>query len=157
FSEGIMEDLTTKLSGVEGLRVFPRSATLRFRDSTVTAASIGRQLKASHVLEGSVRRDGDRLRVNVQLIRTRVGHSLWAQRFDRNVNDFVAIQDDIAESITTALRLKLNPKLSKTARFPTHDLKAYESYLEARQLIHRFRRKNFQRAKEMFARAVTLD
>jgi len=157
FSEGIIEDLTTKLSRVEGLRVFPRSATLRFRDSTLTAASIGKQLKASHVLEGSVRRDGNRLRINVQLIRTRVGHSLWAQKFDRTVKDVFTIQDEIAESITAALRLRLNPKLRKKARFPTRDLQAYDSYLEARQLIHRFRRKNFQRAKEIFARAVILD
>jgi adenylate cyclase len=157
FSEGIIEDLTTKLSRVEGLRVFPRSATLPFRDSILTAASIGKQLKATHVLEGSVRRDGNRLRINVQLIQTRVGHSLWAQKFDRTVKDVFAIQDEIAESITAALRLRLNAKLRKTARFPSRDVQAYDTYLEARKLIHRFRRKNFQRAKEMFARAVTLD
>lgn len=157
FCDGIVEDLITNLSKVEGLRVFPRSATLAFRDSGIAAASIGKQLKASHVLEGSMRRSGNRLRVNVQLVRARGGHSIWAEKFDRTVKDVLAIQDEIAESITAALRLTLRPKKHKTERFPTRDLQAYDLYLKARQMFHQFRKKNFQRAKDMCARAVAID
>jgi Flp pilus assembly protein TadD len=128
-----------------------------FRDTTLDAVSMGRQLKASHVLEGSLRRAGDRLRINVQLVETRGGQSVWAERFDRTDEDVFRIQDEIARSIATALRLTLTPQARSSTLFPTQSVEAYELYLKGRQLFHQFRRRNFEQARELFARAVERD
>jgi non-specific serine/threonine protein kinase len=158
FRDGITEDITTELSKIRGLRVFSRSAVLGFRDKPVTPAHVGRQLHAAYVLEGSVRREGLRLRLNAKLIETATGHAAWAERYDRQIEDVFAIQDEIAQSIAGALRVVLTETEKRDiAKAPTADVQAYDFYLRGRQFFHQFRRKGFDFAREMFARAIELD
>jgi TolB-like protein/Tfp pilus assembly protein PilF len=158
FRDGMTEDIITELSNIMGLRVFPRAAVLQFRDKPITAPQVAQQLNARYVLTGSLRRAGDRLRITAQLIETRSNHSLWAERFDRTMEDVFAIQDEIAQSIARTLRVMLTEKEKKAIeKKPTHDVQAYDYYLRGRQFFHQMRRKGFDYAREMFARAIALD
>jgi serine/threonine protein kinase/Flp pilus assembly protein TadD len=158
FRDGITEDVITELSKITGLRVFPRSAVFTYRDKPVTAPQIGQQLNAAYVLEGSLRRAGNRLRITVQVVETRTGHSLWAERYDRQLEDVFAIQDEIAQNIARALRVMLTEKEKRAIeKAPTADVQAYDYYLRGRQFFYQFRRKGFEFARQMFARAIVID
>ena len=158
FRDGMTEDIITELSNIRGLRVFPRASVLQYRDQAVTPALVAQQLDARYVLSGSLRRSGERIRVTAQLIETRSGHSLWAERFDRTMEDVFAIQDEIAQSIARTLRVMLTEKEKKAIeKKPTRDVQAYDYYLRGRQFFHQMRRKGFDYAREMFARAIALD
>jgi serine/threonine protein kinase/Flp pilus assembly protein TadD len=158
FRDGITEDVITELSKIQGLRVFPRSAVLAYRDKPATAPQIGQQLNAAYVLEGSLRRAGNRLRITAQLVETRTGHSVWAERYDRQLEDVFAIQDEIAQNIARALRLMLTEREKRAIeKAPTVDVQAYDYYLRGRQFFHQFRRKGFEFARQMFARASVID
>lgn len=158
FRDGITEDITTELAKIRELKVFSRSAVLAYRDRPVTPAHIGQQLSASHVLEGSLRREGERLRITAKLAETRTGHTLWAERFDRRLEDVFAIQDEIAGSIARALRVVLTEGEKRAIeKVPTADVRAYDLYLRGRQFFHQFRRRGFDFARQMFARAIEID
>ncbi len=158
FRDGITEDITTELSKIKELRVFSRSAVLGFRDKPVAAAEVGRQLNAVYVLEGSLRREGGRLRVTAKLVASRTGHCLWAERYDRHLQDVFAIQDEIATNIAHELQVVLTDSEKKEiAKIPTADVRAYDFYLRGRQFFHQFRRKGFDFAREMFAKAIDID
>jgi serine/threonine protein kinase/Flp pilus assembly protein TadD len=158
FRDGMTEDVITELLKIKGLRVFPRATVLAFRDRPVTAAQVGQQLNAAYVLGGSLRRAGNRLRITAQLIDTRDGFPVWAERYDRQLEDVFAIQDEIAQNIARELRLVLTEK-EKLAikKVPTADIQAYDHYLRGRQFFHQFRRKSFDFARQMFARAIVID
>jgi len=158
FRDGITEDIITELSKIRELRVFPRTAVLAYRDRPTSAPQIGQELNASHVLAGSLRRAGNRLRITAQLIETSTGHSVWAERYDRQLEDVFAIQDEIAQSIARALRVMLSEKEKKAIeKAPTADVQAYDYYLRGRQFFYQMRRKNHEYARQMFARAIVLD
>jgi len=158
FRDGITEDIITELSNIKGLRVFPRAAVLQFRDQQVTAPQIAHQLNARYVLSGSLRRAGNRLRITGQLVETRSGHSLWAERFDREMEDIFDIQDEIARSIARALRVVLTEKEKRAIeKKQTEQVQAYDYYLRGRQFFHQLRRKGFDYARQMFARAIAFD
>ncbi len=158
FRDGITEDLITELLKIKGLRVFPRSAMLAFRDKGVPTQQVGQQLGASHVLEGSIRRAGARLRISAQLVDTRSGHGAWAERYDRQMEDVFAVQDEIAQSIAGALRLMLSEQEKRAIeKVQTVNVQAYDYYLRGRQFFYQFRQKGFEYAREMFARAVEAD
>ncbi len=158
FCEAMVDDLITKLSKAEGLRVFSRSTMAPFRKKSVAAVSVGQRLGASHVLEGSMQRAKARVRLHVQLVETRSGHAVWAERYDSDAREILRIQDDITQSIAGALQLKLlRTREQRSEEFPTANLHAYDLYLKGMQLFHQFRRKNFERAREMFSRAIQLD
>jgi serine/threonine protein kinase len=158
FRDGITEDIITELSKIKDLRVFPRSAVLAYRDKPSSEQEIGRQMNAGYVLGGSLRRAGNRLRFTAQLVETRTGHTVWAERYDRQLEDVFAIQDDIAQSIARALKLMLSEKEKKAiVKPPTADVQAYDFYLRGRQFFHQFRHKGFDFARQMFARAIVLD
>ena len=158
FRDGITEDITTELSRIAGLSVFSRSAVLPYRDRPVTSAEVGRQLNATHVLEGSIRREGVRLRVTAKLAETAAGRCLWAERYDRRMEDVFAIQDEIAKSIARALRVMLTERERRVIeRVPTANIEAYDLYLRGRHFFHQFRRKGLTYAKDMFSRAIELD
>jgi serine/threonine protein kinase/Tfp pilus assembly protein PilF len=158
FRDGMTEDVITELLKIKGLRVFPRSTVLAFRDRPVTAPQVGQQLNAAYVLGGSLRRAGNRLRITAQLIDTRDGFPVWAERYDRQLEDVFAIQDEIAQNIARELRLMLTEK-EKLAikKVPTADVQAYDHYLRGRQFFRQFRRKAFDFARQMFARAIVID
>jgi serine/threonine protein kinase/Flp pilus assembly protein TadD len=158
FRDGITEDLITELLKIRELRVFPRSAVSAFRDKSITAHQVGRELNASYVLEGSVRRAGNHLRLNAQLVDARTGHGVWAERYDRQLEDVFAIQDQIVQSIAKALEVMLSEKEKRAIeKLPTADIQAYDHYLRGRQYFHQFRRKGFDYARQMFARAIVID
>jgi TolB-like protein len=155
FRDGMTEDITTELSKISQLHVFPRSEVLRFRDKRVTAHEVGQQLGVAYVLAGTIRRAGQSLRLNAQLIDSRTRHSVWAERYDRQVKDIFEIQDEIARSIAQALRITLSPQEeSAIGRKPTENLRAYDIYLRGRDYI---RQQKLDLAIQMFEQAVKLD
>ena len=158
FRDGITEDITTELSKIKALRVFSRSAVLAFRDKPVTPAQVSQQLNALYLLEGSLRRDADRLRITAKLVETRSGHCVWAEKYDRKLQDVFAIQDEIATNIAHELQVVLTETEKQAiAKIPTADVRAYDFYLRGRQFFHQFRRKGFDFARQMFAKAIEVD
>ena len=155
FRDGITEDIVTELSKIAQLQIFPRSEMLAFRDKPVTAQQVGQQLGAAYVLEGSIRRAGNRVRITAQLVEASTRHSVWAERYDRQLEDVFAIQEEIARSIAQALRITLTPQEEKTiARKPTENPLAYDFYLRGRSYS---RRQDFEYALQMFEQAIELD
>jgi adenylate cyclase len=135
FSDGISEDIITDLSKVSTLFVVARNTAFTFKGRPVDAIEIARQLNISHILEGSVRKVGGRVRITAQLIDGATGGHLWAERWDRDLTDIFALQDEISQAVVDALRLRLLPE-EKTAieRRGTDSVEAYDLYLMARQL-----------------------
>jgi non-specific serine/threonine protein kinase len=158
FRDGMTEDVTTELSSIRELRVFPRSAVFAYRDKPLPAPQIGQELNAAYVLGGSLRRAGNRLRVTAQLVETRTGHAVWAQRYDRNMEDVFEIQDEIAQSIAKALQVVLTEQEKQAIeKVQTADVQAYDCYLRGRQYFYQFRRKGMEFARQMFTRAIEID
>jgi adenylate cyclase len=134
FSDGISEDITTDLSKVSALEVVARNTAFGFKGQNPDVQQVAKQLGVSHVLEGSVRKAGNRIRINAQLIDGSTGKHLWADRFDRDLTDIFEIQDEISKSIVDALKLKLLPKeKSAIEARGTSSVEAYNIYLMARQ------------------------
>jgi len=155
FRDGMTEDIITELSKIAQLQIFPRSEMLAFRDKTTNAAQVGQQLGATFVLEGTIRRSGNRLRITAQLVEGSTRHSVWAERYDRQLEDVFAIQDEIARSIAQALRITLTPQEEKTIGLkPTENTQAYDFYLRGRSYT---RRENTDYALQMFEQAIQLD
>jgi serine/threonine protein kinase/Flp pilus assembly protein TadD len=155
FRDGITEDIVTELLKIKQLEIFPRSEMLPFRDKAVPAVQTGQQLGAAYVLEGSIRRAGNRVRITAQLVEVSTRHSVWAERYDRQLEDVFAIQEEIARSIAQALRITLTPQEEKTiARKPTDNPQAYDFYLRARGYT---RRENMDYALQMYEQAIRLD
>ena len=133
FSDGLTDELITTLSQVPGLRVPARTSSFQFKGQNPDLQEVGRKLHVGSVLEGSVRKSGNRLRVSVQLISIKDGYQLWAESFDRDLSDVFAVQEEVARSIVSALRVRLSPnKDSALAARPTADLQAYDLYLKGR-------------------------
>ncbi|HXR10386.1 MAG TPA: tetratricopeptide repeat protein, partial [Candidatus Acidoferrales bacterium] len=155
FRDGITEDIVTELSKIAQLEIFPRSEMLAFRDKPVTAQQVSQKLGAAYVLEGSIRRAGNRVRITAQLVEASTRHSVWGERYDRQLEDVFAIQEEIARSIAQALRITLTPQEEKTiARKPTENPQAYDFYLRGRSYT---RRENIDYALQMFEQAIELD
>ena len=134
FSDGITEDLIADLSKISALGVVARNTSFTFKGKPVEARSLGRELDVSHILEGSVRKSGNRLRITAQLIDTTTGQHLWAERYDRELADIFDIQDELSKAIVGALKLKLLPAEKKAlADRGTANAEAYNLYLMARQ------------------------
>ena len=158
FRDGMTEDIITELAKIKELQLFPRSAVLPFRDKPLPADQIGKQLAAAYVLDGSIRRSGSRLRITAQLAETRTGHSVWAERYDRQLADVFEIQDEIAQNIALALRVMLTEREKREIeKVPTRDVQAYDYYLRGRKDFYTFRRKDLEFARQMFARAIVID
>ncbi len=134
FSDGITEDIITDLSKVSALSVVARNTAFTFKGKSVDVPMVARQLNVGHVLEGSVRRAGGRVRITAQLIDAAVGDHVWAERWDRDLTDIFALQDEIAQAVVGALKLKLLPEEKESIeRRGTNNVDAYNLYLMARQ------------------------
>jgi non-specific serine/threonine protein kinase len=158
FRDGITEDIITELSKIRGLNVFSRPTVLAFRDRPVTPAQIGQQLNASHVLAGSLRRAGNRLRISAQLVDTRTDFPLWSERYDREMKDVFEVQDEIARKIAAALRITLSPQEQAALETrPTDNLQAYDLYLRGKSYARRLTRQDLEFALQMFENAVGMD
>jgi serine/threonine protein kinase/tetratricopeptide (TPR) repeat protein len=158
FADGIAEEIINALSKLQALRVASRTSSFAFKGKSEDIGEIGRKLKVGTVLEGSVRKAGNRLRVTSQLVDVANGYQLWSGRFDRELEDVFAIQDEIAASITKALSVVLNEDEKKKIERPrSENVEAYEFYLRGRQYFHQFREKALQFARRMFTRAIEID
>ncbi len=133
FSDGLTDELITALSKVPGIRVVARTSSFQFKGRDVDVRDVGRRLHVGAVLEGSVRRSGNRVRIAAQLVNTADGYQLWADAYDREIEDVFAVQEDIARAIISALQVRLGASGSKALRArPTGDLAAYDLYLKGR-------------------------
>ena len=156
--EGLAEELINALTQVDGLRVASRTASFQFRGSGADVRAVGQHLGVETLLEGSVRKADDRLRVTVQLIEVASGYHRWSQRFDRTLDDVFAIQDEIAESVATSLRGSVLSRREKRALLrPQTGTAAYECYLRGRQHLPRMTQPDLEKSSDMFARAIELD
>jgi non-specific serine/threonine protein kinase len=158
FAAGMTEDIITALAGLEGLRVATRSDVVRYRDSDEDIADIARKLEVDYILTGSVRFAGSQLRVNGQLVRMHDGVHVWADRYDRQLEDVFAVQADVAEAIAQALAVTLKPaERERIQRKPTTSLEAYELVLRGRQYYNQRSPSDNLLAIDLFEQAVALD
>jgi TolB-like protein/Flp pilus assembly protein TadD len=156
--EGVAEEIINALTHVSGLRVAARSASFQFRGPAVDVRAAGQQLGAAALLEGSIRKTADRLRITVQLVNAADGYHRWSLRFDRTLDDVFAIQDEIAEAVVESLRAGGLSEQERTAlRRPQTTSEAYEYYLRGRQYLPRMSHPDLERSRAMFTRAVELD
>jgi TolB-like protein/cytochrome c-type biogenesis protein CcmH/NrfG len=158
FCEGMAEEIINALTKVKGLRVASRPSAFLYKKRTKSILEIGRELQVETVLEGSVQKSGDRLRITVQLVDVSDGYHLWSERFDRETSDVFAIQDEIAGSVVRVLKIILSEDEKRAITImQTPNIKAYDYYLRGRQFLHQSRRKSLQFARQMFARAIEAD
>ena len=158
FCDGIVEEIINTLARVGGLDVASRWSTQRFRGQPVGVQDVGRELDVAWVLEGTVRKNGDRLRVTAQLSDTASGYHIWSQRFDRQMSDVFAIQDEIAGSIAGEMQLELRPGDRCSAQEAgTANSDAYDLYLKAWSYFHRWGARNIAYAAELFQSAIDRD
>jgi adenylate cyclase len=158
FSDGITEEILMALSKVRGLRVISRTSVMQYKGSFRAVRDIAGELAVAHVLEGSVRRAGDRVRIAAQLIDARSDEHLWAESYDRNLDDVFAIQSDVAERIVRSLEVALTPtERARLEARPTKSMEAHEWYLKGRHLIARRMEASLRSAVEAFRKAVAAD
>ncbi len=158
FSDGLAEELTTVLARIPGLRVAARSSAFQFRGANVNVRDVGRQLDVGAVLEGSVQRDGSRLRVSAQLVDARSGYELWSEIYDRELADVFKVQEEIARAIGTALKIRLAGGTDTALRQrPTQDLEAYDLYLKGRFAWNQRTETSLPEAARFFEQAVARD
>jgi TolB-like protein len=158
FCEGITEEIINALSRLKGLRVASRTSTFQFKNATADSREIGRRLRVGTLLEGSMRRSENRLRIAVQLTGAESGFQLWAARYEREMRDIFAIQDEIAQSIVQTLRLTLTAdERGVLQKAPTSDVQAYDYYLRGRKFYYHFNRRDVEFTIQLFSRAVELD
>jgi adenylate cyclase len=158
FSDGITEDIITDLSKVSGLLVIARNTAFTYKGKAVKVQQVAQELGVPFILEGSVRKAGARVRVTAQLISSENGAHVWADRYDRDLTDIFAIQDEITHAIVEQLRVKLLPQEKKSIKqTPTDNVEAYTFYLKGRQFIERRSKAYYHLAREMFAKAAELD
>jgi TolB-like protein/thioredoxin-like negative regulator of GroEL len=156
FSDGLSEELINLLAQVPQLRVIARTSSFSFKGKDVDIAEIARKLNVAHVLEGSVRKSGNRLRITAQLIRASDSTHVWSKTYDQQMTDVFQIQDEIAAAIVGALKMTLATPVT-TAAHRTANTDAYLQFLLGRKLLDRFTPEDFRRALEAFRRSVALD
>ncbi|HEV8713816.1 MAG TPA: adenylate/guanylate cyclase domain-containing protein [Candidatus Binatia bacterium] len=162
FSDGITEDITTDLSKLSSLFVIARNSAFTYKGKTAKIQDIGRALGVQYVVEGSVRRAGDQLRITAQLVDATTGGHLWSERYDRALQEVFAVQDEIREKIVFALKVKLTPEEQERFRqSPTANLEAYDYFLRGREAYshawYEYRKEASAQARQMFEKAIELD
>ncbi|MBI3800705.1 MAG: tetratricopeptide repeat protein [Deltaproteobacteria bacterium] len=158
FSDGITEDLITDLSKLSGLFVIARNSTFLYKGKILKPSQVNQELGVRYMLEGSVRKSGNRVRISAQLIDTTTGYHLWAERYDRELQDIFAVQDEVTEKIVAALQVKLTEgEQQRLRRPPTNNLDAYEHFLRGLEYYWRRTREANAQARQMFERAIELD
>ena len=158
FSDGITEDIITDLSKVSGLFVVGRNTSFTYKGKSVQLQEVAAELGVKFILEGSVRKAGERVRVTGQLIDGATGGHIWADRFDRDLTDIFAIQDEITQTIVDQLKIKLLPKEKKAiGQAPTANVEAYTCYLKGREFFHNSSKAFLLLARRMFVKATEAD
>jgi len=154
FSDGISEELLNLLARVPNLRVISRTSAFSFKDARLDAPEIAQRLNVAHILEGSVRKSGDRVRITAQLIEARSDTHLWSQTWDRTIGDVFAVQDEIAAAVVKQLQITL---LDTPPKAQATDPEAYALYLQARDVARRGTRESLTHATELYERALQID
>lgn len=158
FSDGIAEEILSLLTKLPQLKVSSRTSSFFFKGKEVDLATLAAKLDVGTVLEGSVRRQGNRVRITVQLIDVASDSNLWAETYDRELRDVFAIQDDIAQSIVDALKVTLSPKERRAIQYvATANVQAYDDYLRGRRYFYAWNRRDSLRAIDMYKRAIARD
>jgi adenylate cyclase len=158
FADGIQEEILTRLSRIADLKVISRTSTQRFKSRTEQIPEIAKQLAVANILEGSVRKAGDKVRVHVQLIDAENDAHLWAERYDRQLDDIFAVESDIAEKIADALQAQLTGAERRAiSAQPTTNIEAHQLYLKGKYHWRNFFAPGYERVREYFEQAVTLD
>ena len=158
FADGMAEEIINALSKIQSLRVASRTVSFALKGKNEDLAEVGKKLRVSTVLDGSVRRMGNRLRITAQLVNVADGYQLWSERYDREMEDVFAIQDDISQAIVKSLRVILSEGEKKQIeKARAVNVKAYDYYLRGRQSSHQLRRKSLEHARQMFAKAIEID
>ncbi|HZR04328.1 MAG TPA: tetratricopeptide repeat protein [Candidatus Udaeobacter sp.] len=158
FSDGIAEEILNALTKVGDLHVPARTSCFAFRGASMDARQIGKRLGVDTLLDGSIRKAGKQLRISVQLIDARNGYQLWSERFDRELEDIFAIQDEIAHNVLSALGLSLTQREQRRLLKPsTTNVRAYEFYLRGRKFFQKWTRQSIEFARQMFEQAIELD
>jgi len=157
FSDGLSEELLNKLARIKGLQVAGRTSSFHFKGQNEDIRTIAEKLGVANVLEGSVRKSGDKLRITAQLIKAKDGYHLWSQNYDRTFDDIFAVQDEIAEAVATALEVTLG--VGQLGRVPgmTRNAEAYDEYLKGAALHMRYEPDTYPRAIEHLQRAIAID
>jgi len=158
FSDGITEDIITNLSKISALFVIARNSSFTYKGRAVNVSQVSKELGVRYVLEGSVRKAGNRVRITAQMIDAQTGGHLWAERFDRDLTDIFAVQDEVADAIVSALALKLTAGEQDCLQHRgTDNLEAYDCFLQGREQWWRHTREANAQAQKMFERAIELD
>src|SRR5262249_40898484 len=158
FSDGITEDLTSSLSQLSGLFVIARNSAFAYKGKAVKVQEVSRELGVRYVLEGSVRKAGNRVRITAQLIDATTGYHLWSERYDRELQDIFALQDEIVQKIVTTLKLQLTlQEQGYSVRKRTDNLEAYDAFLRGLEYRWRYTKEANAQARQMFEKAVALD
>ncbi|MCT2579685.1 MULTISPECIES: adenylate/guanylate cyclase domain-containing protein [unclassified Mesorhizobium] len=158
FAEGLTDDLITNLSKISGLLVIARNSSFSFKDRSLDITEIAEQLNVHYVVEGSVRREGDAVRINVQLIDGKTGSNIWAERYDRDYSKLFALQDEVIGRIVEALSVRLTAgEKTQIARLPTQNLEAYDFYIRAEQKVYAIDYKSLGEALSLYQNAIKLD
>jgi adenylate cyclase len=158
FSDGISEDIITDLSKVSGLFVTSRNSSFVYKGKSVNVKQVGRELGVRYVLEGSVRKAGNKVRITAQLIDSNTDGHVWADRFDRDLEDIFAVQDEVTQEIVSALQVQLTQvEQEHMSHRETDNLDAYDNLLRGKECYLRFTRDGNQQAREYYEKAVTLD
>jgi adenylate cyclase len=158
FSDGLTEEIIAALSSVPKLFVIARNSTFTYKGKPVKVQQVSEELGVRYVLEGSVRKGGDKIRITAQLIDAITGNHLWAERYDRNIDDIFAVQDEITKKIITAMQVKLTKgEEVKAASKGTNNLEAYLKYLQANELINKINPESNAMAKQLAQEAIALD
>jgi adenylate cyclase len=157
-SDGITEHLITDLSKISGLFVIASNSVFTYKGKPVKVEQVGQELGVRYVLEGSVQKSGDRLRITAQLIDAVSGYHIWAERYDRDMEDIFLLQDEVTEKIIATLRVKVEKaEIERVLRKPTESLKAYDYALRGREYMHETTKEQNARAQDMFRVAIELD
>jgi non-specific serine/threonine protein kinase len=158
FCEGIAEEIINALCRLQGLRVASRTASFQFTDQLPEPKEIGRRLRVETLLEGSVRKSGNRVRITAQLVDAAAGFHLWSESYDRELRDIFQIQEEIAQNIVRALQVTLSPQeKGALEKAPTRHVQAYDYYLRGRSFYYRYGKKDIEFALQLFSRATELD
>jgi len=158
FSDGITEDIITELSRFRSLFVIARNSSFHYKGQSPKMQEVGRELGVQYVVEGSVRKAGNRVRITAQLVEAEAGHHVWAERYDREIEDIFAVQDEVAQTIVSTVAGRLeDARVERARRRPTENLAAYDWLLRGIHHIHRYTKADYAAARPMINKAIEID
>ncbi len=151
FSDGVSEDIITDLSKLSRLTVIARNSSFNYKGSEVNIQQVGKELGVHYLVHGSIRKAGNRIHVNVQLVETENGHNLWAERYDRELTDVFALQDDITEQIVNALSVQLSEEEKQNIEHPkSNNFEAYDLFLQGRKFANIYTKEGGEQAIDIY-------